>query len=156
MSISILSSSPGDSDSKESACNVGDLGSVLGVEIYPGGGHGNPLQYSLLGRLQSFGLQRDRATDNEHTGGSTVGAGSREKTGRGGQSWGSPHGFLHSQALQTATLGGPREGGGSRGPPVTGGQSPGERAWTMMSRLAPSKGAPGGPWFQSRLYLSSQ
>ena len=48
MSISILSSSPGDSDSKESACNVGDLGSVLGVEIYPGGGHGNPLQYSCL------------------------------------------------------------------------------------------------------------
>ena len=31
---------------KESACNVGDLGSVPGLEGSPGGGHGNPLQYS--------------------------------------------------------------------------------------------------------------
>ena len=30
---------------KESACNVGDLGSVLGSRRSPGGGHGNPLQY---------------------------------------------------------------------------------------------------------------
>ena len=92
--------------------------------------------------------------DNEHTGRIRGGEGrSREKTGPGGQSWGSPHGFLRSQALQTATLGGPREGGGSLGPGVTGGQSPGERDWTMMSRLALSRGAAGGPWFQSRLYL---
>ena len=33
---------------KESACNVGDLGSVPGLEGSPGGGHGNPLQYSCL------------------------------------------------------------------------------------------------------------
>ena len=33
---------PGDSGGKESACNVGDLGSILGLERYPGGGHGNP------------------------------------------------------------------------------------------------------------------
>jgi len=33
---------------KESACNAGDLGSILGLEISPGGGHGNPLQYSCL------------------------------------------------------------------------------------------------------------
>ena len=39
---------PGGSDRKESACNVGDLGSVPGLERSPGGGHGNPLQYSCL------------------------------------------------------------------------------------------------------------
>ena len=39
---------PGSSDSKESACNVGDLGSLPGLGRYPGGGHGKPLQYSCL------------------------------------------------------------------------------------------------------------
>ena len=39
---------PGGSDSKESACNVGDLGSIPGLGKSPGGGHGNPLQYSCL------------------------------------------------------------------------------------------------------------
>ena len=39
---------PGGSDGKESACNVGDLGSIPGMERSPGGGHGNPLQYSCL------------------------------------------------------------------------------------------------------------
>ena len=37
---------PDGSDSKESACNVGDLGSIPGSGRPPGGGHGNPLQYS--------------------------------------------------------------------------------------------------------------
>ena len=36
------------SDSKQSACNAGDLGSVPGLGRFPGGGHGNPLQYSCL------------------------------------------------------------------------------------------------------------
>ena len=36
---------PGGSDGKESACNVGDLGSIPGLGRPPGGGHGNPLQY---------------------------------------------------------------------------------------------------------------
>ena len=36
---------PGGSDGKESACNVGDLGCIPGLQRYPGGGHGNPLQY---------------------------------------------------------------------------------------------------------------
>ena len=36
------------SDSKESACNEGDLGSVPGLGRSPGGGNGNPLQYSYL------------------------------------------------------------------------------------------------------------
>ena len=34
--------------SKESTCNVGDLGSILWLGRSPGGGHDNPLQYSLL------------------------------------------------------------------------------------------------------------
>ena len=55
------------SDGKESACNVGDLGSMPGLGRSPGGGHGNPLQYSCLenppwieepGGLQSMGWQR--------------------------------------------------------------------------------------------------
>ena len=38
----------GGSDGKESACNVGDLGSVPGLRRSPGGERGNPLQYSCL------------------------------------------------------------------------------------------------------------
>ena len=34
------------SDGKESACNAGNLGSIPGLGRSPGGGHGNPLQYS--------------------------------------------------------------------------------------------------------------
>ena len=37
---------PGGSDDKESAYNAGDLGSMSGLERFPRGGHGNPLQYS--------------------------------------------------------------------------------------------------------------
>ena len=36
------------SDGKKSACNAGDLGSILGLGRCAGGGHGNPLQYSCL------------------------------------------------------------------------------------------------------------
>ena len=39
---------PGGSDSKESACNAGDLGSIPGLGRSPGEGNGNPLQYSCL------------------------------------------------------------------------------------------------------------
>ena len=39
---------PGGSDGKESACNAGDLNSIPGLGRSPGGGHGNPLQYSCL------------------------------------------------------------------------------------------------------------
>ena len=39
----------GGSAGKESACNVGDLGSIPGLGRSPGGGHGNPVQfYSCL------------------------------------------------------------------------------------------------------------
>ena len=39
---------PGGSAGKESACNVGDPGSIPVLGRSPGGGHGNPLQYSCL------------------------------------------------------------------------------------------------------------
>ena len=63
----------GSSDSKESACNAGDLSSIPGSGISPGGGNGNPLQCSCLENpmdrgiwwaTQSTGLQKvghDRA-----------------------------------------------------------------------------------------------
>ena len=38
----------GGSSGKESTCNEGDLGSIPGLERSPGGGHGNPFQYSCL------------------------------------------------------------------------------------------------------------
>ena len=38
----------GKEDGKESACNVGDLGSIPGLGKSPGEGNGNPLQYSCL------------------------------------------------------------------------------------------------------------
>ena len=39
---------PGSSDSKESACNAGDLGSIPGLGRSPGEGNGYPLQYCCL------------------------------------------------------------------------------------------------------------
>ena len=39
---------PHSSDSKESTFNAEDLSSIPGLGRYPGGGHGNPLQYSCL------------------------------------------------------------------------------------------------------------
>ena len=39
---------PGGSDSKESACRAGDLGSIPGLGRSPREGKGNPLQYSCL------------------------------------------------------------------------------------------------------------
>ena len=39
---------PDGSAGKESACSVGDPGSISGLGRSPGGGHGNPLQYSYL------------------------------------------------------------------------------------------------------------
>ena len=38
----------GGSDSKESTCNVGDLGLIPGLGRCPGEVNGNPLQYSYL------------------------------------------------------------------------------------------------------------
>ena len=39
---------PDGSAGKESACTVGDLGSILGLERCPGEGNSNPFQYSGL------------------------------------------------------------------------------------------------------------
>ena len=39
---------PGESAGKESACNVGDLGSIPGLGKSPGKGKGYPVQYSGL------------------------------------------------------------------------------------------------------------
>ena len=69
--LTIIKGASGRSDSKESACNAGDLGLIPGWGRSPGEGNGNPLQCSCLensmGRgacspwgLQSMGSQRVR------------------------------------------------------------------------------------------------
>ena len=40
---------------KESTCQCGDMVQYLGWEDSPGGGHGNPLQYSCLGNHMDRG-----------------------------------------------------------------------------------------------------
>ena len=58
---------PGGSDCKESACNTGDPGSTPRSGKSPGGGNGNPLQYSCLKNsrdgLQSMGLKELDTTE---------------------------------------------------------------------------------------------
>ena len=46
----------GDSDSKESACNARDLGSIPGWGRSPGEGNGNQLQYSCLENFMNGGV----------------------------------------------------------------------------------------------------
>ena len=49
---------PGRLSGKESACNAGatgDSGSIPGLGRFPGGGNGNPLQYSCLENLMDRG-----------------------------------------------------------------------------------------------------
>ena len=46
---------PGDSDSKASAYNVGELGLIPGSGISTGEGNGNPPQYSCLGNPMDGG-----------------------------------------------------------------------------------------------------
>ena len=46
---------PGGSDGKASACNVGDLGLIPGLERSYGEGNGHPLQYSCLGNPMDRG-----------------------------------------------------------------------------------------------------
>ena len=45
----------GGSDGKESACNVGNLGSIPGLGRFPGGGHGNPFQYPCQDNPKDIG-----------------------------------------------------------------------------------------------------
>ena len=42
-------------EGKEFACNVGGLGLISGLGRSPGGGNGNPLQYSCLGNPMDRG-----------------------------------------------------------------------------------------------------
>ena len=42
---------------KESTCNVEDAGSISGSGRSPGGGNGNPLQYSCLGNPMDRGAR---------------------------------------------------------------------------------------------------
>ena len=49
---------PGSSDSKESACNPGDVGSIAGLGRSPGEGNGNSLQYSFLKNSVDIGSMR--------------------------------------------------------------------------------------------------
>ena len=49
---------PYDSDNKESACNVGDPGSIPGLGRSPGEGNGNLLQYSRLENPMDKGAWR--------------------------------------------------------------------------------------------------
>ena len=49
---------PSGSDSKESACNVEDLGLIPGLGRSPGGVNGNPLQYSCLENPMDRGAWR--------------------------------------------------------------------------------------------------
>ena len=51
---------PGGSDSKESACNSGDLGWIPGLVRSPGEGNGYLLRTEEPGRLQSMELQKVR------------------------------------------------------------------------------------------------
>ena len=48
----------GGSDGKESACNAGDLGSILGWGRSLGEGNGNPLRYSCLENRMDRGAWR--------------------------------------------------------------------------------------------------
>ena len=49
---------PGGPDSKESACNVGDLGLIPGLGRSSGEGHGNLLQHSCLENPMDRGAWR--------------------------------------------------------------------------------------------------
>ena len=49
MTLPLPCSFPGRSDSKESTCKAGDLGSVPGLGASPEEENGSPLQYSCLG-----------------------------------------------------------------------------------------------------------
>ena len=65
---------PCGSDSKESACNAGDPGSIPGLGRSPGEGNGNLLQESCLEnpmdggawQVQSMGLQKLDTTEQLH------------------------------------------------------------------------------------------
>ena len=79
---------PGGSDGKESSCQAGDLGLILGSGKSPGEGSGNPLQYSCLENLMDrgaagyspWGYKESDRTEHTHT--------HTRWTGRGGMAGG--------------------------------------------------------------------
>ena len=58
--IRVVLGLPGGSDSKESACKVGDPGSISGLGRSPGEGNAKFQWMEKPGGLQSMGLQRVR------------------------------------------------------------------------------------------------
>ena len=57
---------PGCSDSKESSCNTGDLGSIPGSGRSLGEGNGKPLQYSSLENpMEAGGLQSMESQESD-------------------------------------------------------------------------------------------
>ena len=48
------------SDGKESACNAGDLGSIPGSRISPGGGHGTFLAWKILMDRMGHGVAKSQ------------------------------------------------------------------------------------------------
>ena len=71
--LGVVEGFPGGSDGKESACNAEDLSSIPGSGRSPGGGHGNPLQYSCLENphgqknLEDYSPWRHRVGHNRAT-----------------------------------------------------------------------------------------
>ena len=92
------------SDSKESACNAGDLGLITGLGRPPGKGHGNPLQYSCLenphGLTNLVGYSPRGHKESERL--------KRLSTHGGGVGWGRGGAFLvSSQVLLMLLIQGP-------------------------------------------------
>jgi len=48
---------------KESACNTGDTGSILGLRRSPRGGNGKPFQYSCLKKAHGQGHKESVTTE---------------------------------------------------------------------------------------------
>ena len=59
---------PGSSVGRESACNVGDIGSLPGLGRSPGEGNGNPLQYSCLENPMDRGAWQLPSTESQRVG----------------------------------------------------------------------------------------
>ena len=59
---------PGGSDGKVSAYNAGNPGSIPGSERPPGGGNGNPLQYSYLENSKDRGAGEAAVLGSQRTG----------------------------------------------------------------------------------------
>ena len=58
---------PDDSDGKESTCNAGDLGSVLGLGRAPAEGNSYPLQYSYLENSRDRGAWHGKEVAKSQT-----------------------------------------------------------------------------------------